>query len=340
VRGRFISQLEAVIDGHMAEWLYVVTRRMFFRRVSFFGVPGGLDRSLLTTLAVGGQGITSGFRDAMGLAWRLELACRPGYTGYDDLLRGWYLERKDQLEKSLAATIENGKYVNEQRPLQIFLRDWSLWLYQLYPPWRRSLEQGARRFGMTRYAYTPGMAFHPECGGRLFPQVYCVPLVRSETQTHPTPQITFTDDVIFAPHKKGLFQLVLLFGSAADVPSLTELAGVDEWSKGLVSVRETTAIIEDLGATLAVDHSVDQKSSQLYPTVVRVACGDEFAKSPLCRNRPPPQYYDELRIGKEESGSNFLILRKDRFVFASCNKLAELETALVSLASTLDPGRC
>lgn len=77
---------------------------------------------------VGGQGIASGFRDAAALAWRLAVACRPTFTNYEALLAGWYTERKQQLERSLAATVENGGYVTEGNKLKTFVRDWKLWL--------------------------------------------------------------------------------------------------------------------------------------------------------------------------------------------------------------------
>ena len=46
----------------------------------------------------GGQGIASGFRDAISLAWRLELVIKNPNIDYDQLLTGWYVERKQQVE--------------------------------------------------------------------------------------------------------------------------------------------------------------------------------------------------------------------------------------------------
>ncbi len=77
-------------------------------------------------MLVGGQGITSGFRDAISLAWRLSIACSSkGLLNYERLFEGWYLERKQQLDKSLASTVRNGDLVNGKSLTQIFIRNWA-----------------------------------------------------------------------------------------------------------------------------------------------------------------------------------------------------------------------
>jgi hypothetical protein len=289
----------------------------------------------LTHTPVGGQGITSGFRDVLGLAWRLELACRPGYTQHEQLLQGWCLERKDQLDKSLAATVENGRYCNESSPLRDLIRDTYMWLVQLYPPWKRQLEQGARRYGMTHYAYKPGMPFVPgPAGGKLLPQVYCKPLSSSEKL--PTKdKVMFTDDVVFASGKSGLLRLVVLT-SHVDIPiPWAELDNVETWSNGLVSAAHATVFVEDpragaTGITLGL-----QAKERPGVSIVRVATADEFANSDLCSNRPEPRYYDELRIGKEVAGARYVVVRKDRFIYAACTSLVELKSALERLPSAL-----
>jgi hypothetical protein len=291
--------------------------------------------STLTYTAVGGQGITSGFRDVSGLAWRLEIACRAEHTEYDQLFHGWCLERKDQLDESLAATVENGRYCNESSPLRDFVRDTYMWLVQLYPPRKRQLEQGARRHGMTQYAYEQGMLFITgPAGGKLLPQVYCMSLRPSEEQ-QTTKQIMFTDDVIFAPHKTGLLRLVVLVGHADTSLPWDELAGVDTWSKGLVSAAELTVIVEDSQADASGTHLGSRAKEYPGTSLVRVATAEEFTTSVLCNNRPQPQYYDKLRIGKEVAYKRYLVVRKDRFIFAACEDLEELKSALQSLLSAL-----
>lgn len=285
---------------------------------------------MLTHATVGGQGITSGFRDVSGLAWRLELMCRSDHSQYERLLKGWCLERKDQLDKSLAATVENGEYCNEKNPFRAFVRDTYLWLVQLYPPWRRQLEQGARRFGMTQYAHKPGMPFVPgPAGGKLLPQVYCVPL------GSPQRQVMFTDDAIFSSSKTRLLQLVILTRSGDIAIPWNELADVETWSKDLISATEATMIVEDPAAVIKGTALEAQLKQRPETRIVRVATADEFASSELCSNRPPPMYYDELRMGKEVAGAQYLVVRKDRFIFAACANIEELRLATQTLPSLL-----
>lgn len=282
----------------------------------------------------GGQGIASGFRDASALAWRLVVACRsfsstdlkpiPTHEShYTRLLTGWYLERKQQLEKSLAATIENGAYVCEGNRLKILFRDWYLWAIQLIPSWKHWLEMGQRRDGMVRYAYEDGVAFLPRYGGGFcFPQVYCVSLAKQ--QRPESPQVHFTDDVIFASHKRTLFQIVVLCPSlAAARAAHKSLCSLDADSNGELSVAEATYIIQDL-------HVVPDSSSNEPPpstSPFRIASADEFASSHLCIRRPKPVFYDPHHLWKEAGGKPFLILRPDRFVFAACKDAAELGVA-------------
>ena len=53
----------------------------------------------------GGQGIASGFRDSIALAWRLALIAKYPNVNYEELLTGWYVERKQQVE---VCTFHNG----------------------------------------------------------------------------------------------------------------------------------------------------------------------------------------------------------------------------------------
>jgi hypothetical protein len=211
-----------------------------------------------------------------------------------------------------------------------------MWLVQLYPPWKRQLEQGARRHGMVQYAYQSGMPFVPgPAGGKLLPQVYCMPLSSSE-ESQTKNQVTFTDDTIFARDKTGLLQLVVLVGHV-DIPiPWNELSKVETWSKGLVSAADLTVIVEDPKAgTSGTNLSLQAKE---YPSIsiVRVATAEEFTSSMLCSNRPQPQYYDELRIGKEVAEGRYLVVRKDRFIYAACASLVELRSVLQRLPLALN----
>lgn len=286
----------------------------------------------------GGQGIASGFRDASALAWRLQVACRPGFNSYQAAFRAWYVERKQQLERSLAATIRNGEFVTESNWLKIMIRDTTLWLMQLIPSWRRQLEMGHRAEGMVRYKYEPGITFLPDLwGGSCFPQVYCVPNT-CEDFDEETATVTFTDDEIFANHKKGLLQLVVLVENADEISEArADLADVDRLSGGDLYAGEATFIIQKLSENQK-SHNDKHRASQVtkhHTDVFRIASGSVFAASKLCLNRPAPRYYDPYRLKKETRGRKFVILRPDRFVFAACRDREELNRAVEQIASVL-----
>ena len=279
----------------------------------------------------GGQGITSGFRDASALAWRMAVLCRnpDGRIDHTNLLSAWYRERKQQLERSLAATIENGEYVTEADPIKVMIRDWYLWALQQIPSWKRWLEKGARRDGMVRYEHQPGLAFLPDLGGGIcFPQVYC----RRIGEKQDSSNVMFTDDLIFARHKKGIFQVVALLDWVEEVPrAAADLEDAQNLSKGLVLPGDATYIIQDPSATTT---GTSQELSEY--TIARIATGDEFAADEkLCGQRPVPMYYDMYRMGLEVKWRRYVILRRDQFVFAACSNGVELKRALASIPTVL-----
>lgn len=285
----------------------------------------------------GGQGIVSGFRDASALAWRLRLACRPGFEGYQAAFRAWYVERKQQLERSLAATIRNGEHVTESNWLKILIRNTMLWLVQMVPSWKRRIQMGERADGMIRYKYTPGLTFLPEFGGGVcMPQVYCVPDACKDFEEEAA-AVTFTDDVIFAEDKQGLLQLVVLVDSAEEaLQARADLDDVDRLSDGDLLGGETTFIIQSLSPASTTNHNNKPQASEALTDVYRIASGTVFAASKLNNGRPAPRYYDPYRLKKETDGKKFVILRPDRFVFAVCADKEELNRAAGQVARILE----
>ncbi|KIV79074.1 hypothetical protein PV11_06661 [Exophiala sideris] len=270
----------------------------------------------------GGQGIASGFRDASALAWRLSLLHRHRKADHEQILTAWYTERRQQLEKSLAATIRNGEYVTESDPVKVFIRDWYMWAIQLIPSYRKEIELGARAAGMTRYRHSEGLPFIPEMeGGVLLPQVYAY--------SFKTEKICFTDDLIFTPDKTGLFQLLILPDDVADLDVLMNvLDSVDDISPDLMRCEEATILIQ---STKILPGSISIPRQE----IARLATADEFAADPaLCRSRPPPIGYDEQRLQKEIKGKKFVILRQDRFIFAACDTSEGLKEAARRLAAS------
>ncbi|KAJ5621397.1 monooxygenase [Penicillium herquei] len=279
-----------------------------------------LDRVILSGDAAhvfppfGGQGIASGFRDAISLSWRLAIACsRDSTFDYNRLFEGWYLERKQQLDKSLRVTVRNGDMVNGKGSIPIFVRDWGLWLIQQIPSWKHWLERGPRGEPPTQYKHSPGLPFMPELGGGLyFPQIYCVGL-------QPKSSAQFTDDVIFGGKKK-MFQIVVLLKNAQELDSAIEdIKGIDQ--DEFLSQEEATFFVPR-------NRYIAKGTGKDYGRpLFRSATADEFAKSPLCASRAEPYGYDEMLIWQSAKGNRYAILRLDRFVFAFCNTRAELEKA-------------
>ncbi|KAH6995133.1 hypothetical protein EDB80DRAFT_815264 [Ilyonectria destructans] len=279
----------------------------------------------------GGQGITSGFRDAISLAWRLVIASRQPSgasktTDYRSLFEGWYTERKQQLDKSLGSTIENGTYLTKSNPIRIFMRDWYLWGLQLVPTWKRWLEQGNRREGMVKYEWQTGkgMAFLPELGGGgNFPQVYCTRLNSAGTSN----KVEFTDDLIFSSEKKGLFQVVTFLDSLKTIQATREvLSLLDEASGGAVKGEEATFFVSDTKRPQGADTAGQDG-------VYRLATAEEFASDKaISTGRPKPLFYDAERIKRDSGHKPFVILRPDRFVFAVCGDREDLLKAAQCLA--------
>lgn len=299
---------------------------MSFHPVSI-GFQVGLKlRSL--PCSVGGQGIASGFRDASGLAWRLAVACKNNIKSYKHLLSGWSTERRQQLEKSLASTIANGRLCTEGNTWRFRLLQVVLHVMQLIPSWKRWLEMGPRREGMIRYQWQDGLPFLADFhGGVCLPQVYCTSIDSSSFSKEL--RVQFTDDVIFGQDKKGLFQLLVLLNSCSELEAARKtICDLERTSSSqYVQPQEATYIIQ----TSEVSHFPGVGAN-----VFRLATAAEFASSEsLCRNRPPPQRYNMYHMKKNLHGKRFAIVRPDRFLYAACDTARELKGICQGIQSTL-----
>lgn len=278
-------------------------------------------------MVVGGQGLGSSFNDVAGLAWRLAIALQPDTPAFEHLLTAWYMERNQAIKKALDYTVRNGDILTEANPIKIYIRDWMLWAVRLVPSWKREIE--SPDIGIKGYVYESGMTFLPHLGGgAYFPQVYCVPLDAEKSQS----PVTFTDDLIFATRKQGLFQLVVLVDTLAQVDAEVKiLADIDELSESRVLASDVTYIIHD-----PLSSALEQNVSGAYTrNVARIATLEEFAQSPLCKGRPKPLTYDEYRLKKSFGEQRYIIVRPDYFVFASCTTNVQLAQALGSIGKLL-----
>ncbi|KAH8433016.1 putative monooxygenase [Aspergillus melleus] len=265
-----------------------------------------------------GQGIASGFRDAIGLAWRLAIIMRSksGQLDFEKHLTAWYTERQQQFQTSLNNTLRNGQLVSSKNPVQNFIRDWALWGMRFIPSLEYRLQLGPRLEGPVQYAHVAGMPFLPGFnGGVYFPQIYCMELGT------PEPDVLFTDDVIFAQGKEKLFQIVVLLGSSAELSSaMADLEGIHRISGGHLGAKESTILLP-ASTKESSEHCTGD------PTIYRAATADEFAQSELCSGRPTPRDYDASQVWRMFRSKRYVVVRPDRFVYAACATRAELEQA-------------
>lgn len=203
------------------------------------------------------------------------------------------------------------------------------------PSWKHKLELGPRANGMVRYKFSNGMAFLPDlAGGVCLPQVYCRPVFHSTKGG--TPALSFTDDVLLnGPRQNALLRLlVVVDGMRHAEEAWSELKGLEmeRASRGEVSASTAMFLIHDPSLEL---HDPKTQSSISLDNVYRVATGDEFAATDLCKNRPYPSGYDFYRIRKDVGGRKYLLIRPDRFVYAACENTAQLLNACERIPATM-----
>lgn len=241
------------------------------------------------------------------------------------MLTGWYLERKQQLDASLANTVRNGDMVNGKNWTQIFLRSWGLWFMQFVPSWKHWLERGPRGTRPTRYIHAPEMPFLPELGGGVsFPQTYCISLGDGA-------EVQFTDDVIFHG-KRGIFQIVVLLNTLDEMDAAVQEIEDIKAHEYLLSAAEATFFVPRVACESAPAGRLDAAKAR---PLFRTASSTEFSHSTLCNSRPEPRGYNESLIWDTMGGARYVVLRLDRFVFATCNSKAELEQAFGQLSNLI-----
>lgn len=203
------------------------------------------------------------------------------------------------------------------------------------PSWKHKLELGPRANGMARYNFSNGMAFLPDfAGGLCLPQVYCRPVFRPTKGE--TPALRFTDDVLLnSPRQNALLRLLVVVDNMKQAEEAwSELQGleIESASRGEVSARTAMFLIHDPFLEI---HEPKTQSNIPLENVYRVATGDEFAATDLCKNRPYPKGYDVYRIKKDVGGRKYLLIRPDRFLYAACDNTAQLRSACERIPATM-----
>lgn len=244
------------------------------------------------------------------------IAVKEDAADHNLLLSGWYRERHQQLQESLSTTIQNGRLCTQGNTWRFAFTKLVFRVMQLIPPLNRTLEKGPRAAGMIRYEWENGLPFlSDEYGGICLPQVYCSPASSPKGAG-----VSFTDDVIFQRDKKGMFQLLVLLDSIAELDeSRKDLSDLDKLSGNYVIPHEATFLVQA--------SEVKDSTADIGNNVFRLATAEEFATTEsLCKSRPVPQFYDMYRIKKDLQGMSYAIVRPDRFLYAACDTAAQLQT--------------
>ena len=193
---------------------------------------------------------------------------------------------------------------------------------------------------MAKYDWSVGMPFLPQYdGGKSFPQVFSAPI------DGPAPAIpTFTDDTVFAPQKKGIFQIVAILDSLDQLPNVRD-------DLALVKTSDSLSALDPTEATLILHGeipAIPQTSTLLGPestrgNTIRVLSAQEYTAAGVTETalkigfpRPPPLFYDPNRIRKDLGLDKvYVIVRWDRFVFAACRNRSELQNAVGLIEESL-----
>lgn len=159
-------------------------------------------------------------------------------------------------------------------------------------------------------------------GGVCFPQTYCI-------RPRHDAEVQFTDDAIFSG-KKAIFQLVALLNTLDEMESVSkEMADIatDDY---LISLDEVTFFVPRVSCERIPAGRLEAINRPLF----RTATSDEFSQSSLCNSRPDPRGYNENLIWDSMGGNRYVVIRFDRFVFATCKSKTELEQILMKLNSS------
>lgn len=142
----------------------------------------------------------------------------------------------------------------------------------------------------------------------------------------------FTDDVIFASNKTGLFRLLVLVNTPEDYEgAVEELHNAKDELSDELPLNEATYIITERQTNI-----VDSVGKAPKEDIFRVFFQDEFT-SEILKGYPSQKGYDGHVLRRELKGK-YALLRPDRFIFADCTGLEDLVEASKALNQMLRGG--
>jgi 2-polyprenyl-6-methoxyphenol hydroxylase-like FAD-dependent oxidoreductase len=267
----------------------------------------------------GGEGMSSGLRDAYQLAWRIalvETASTLQETASTRLLEGWEAERRCGIKDAVNFTKINGMLCNEPESWGFFIFRHLESLYKCLPPSLQSANARSIREakGITR-VHGGGFLAEYDGGGKLA-QVFV------ESAEH---QAFRSDELL--NHSNSLLTLLVL-GPKVKQRCLEAVKILDRMSLSadILSKEGLIALTDDLDAKAIEDNAglTGVKTFSLTSSPTEDVFGNLSSYSP----RP----YLE-RLGQSTA---FAVLRPDFYIFALARDASELERCLMKLRTMLE----
>lgn len=266
----------------------------------------------------GGEGMSSGLRDAHQLAWRIALAeSIPGMpkTAVTLLLESWEAERRQGIKDAVTFTKINGMLCNEPESWAFFIFRHFEYLYKCLPVSLQSTNPRTIKEAKGFINVQNGFSLPEYSGGGRLAQVF----VQSGRK------VVFRSDALLSQHDSLLTLLVIGPGQAT---KCSEAAKILERTKLSPSILSEEAIVALTDAPKTEHFGENDK----YRPFKSYCLSDRTNQDVLGdRSSYSPKPYLE-RLG---GSTTYAILRPDFYVFALLKDSSELEQCIVSLKKML-----
>lgn len=270
-------------------------------------------------MLIGGEGMSSGLRDAHQLAWRISLVQampRLPESAVTRLLDRWEAERRRGIRDAITFTKINGMLCNEPESWGFFVYRHLEYMYKLLPSSLHSTHartlQEAKGFRMV----DDGFFLSQFSGGGKLAQVF----VESNRRQ------AFRSDELLS-HSNSLFTL-LVIGPNAEARCLEAVSILDRvhLSPGVLSSKAIISLDQDVQIKPKNEDNKETWGERFRPThrIKRDIIGDSS-------NYHPKPYFD--RLGPT---TVYAVLRPDFYIFALLKGTSELERCLTGLKRMLE----